>query len=213
VLLSTAAVSFVLRAMLEPRHWILTLPCLLLLGAVCVRYAIETLPHAVGLVVAAALSLLVLGFFPWERYTQAPSGFRALATQVKLPARMLVSGSGWAEGSWIVIASLREHRPSSLIIRSTKVFQGGAPRLPLEMQDSLDRMGVDTVILDDRPGFRRLAPGDGLLRESIGNTVAWRRCAQSGQLSAYCRSQPPRVPAEPLKLDLGVYLGRSVTEK
>jgi len=213
VLLSTIAVSFVLRAMAEPRHWVLTLPCLLLLGAIFVRRTIEIVPGRGRFVAAAVLAALALTFFPWERYTQTPSGFSALADQVKRPARMLVSGSGWAEGSWIVVTSLREQRPSSLIVRSTKVFRSRGSNLPEDMPLALDRMGIETVILDDRSAFRRFSPGDRLLRESVLKSRAWSRCAQSGQLSAYCRTQRPQVPIEPLKLNLGLYFDRSVVEK
>ncbi len=213
VLLSTLAVSYVLRAMAEPRHWVLALPCLLLLGAVFVRRTIETLPGRARFVAAAALAALALALFPWEMYTQTPSGFAALADKVKTPARMLVSGSSLAEGAWISLISLREHRPSSVIVRSTKIFRLRASTPSEPMPDILDRMGIDTVILDDRPDFSRFSAADRRVRECVLQGAAWSRCAQSGQLSAYCRTQPPRVAVQPLKLYLDLYFDSFVVEK
>jgi glycosyltransferase involved in cell wall biosynthesis len=210
-LLSIAAVGFVLRAMQEPRHWILIIPCVLLLAAECVRRAMLALP-AWRVPVAAALALLALAFFPWERYTQTASGFTALADQVKLPARMFVSGSGWAEGSWIVIESLREQRPTSVIVRSTKELRG-RQETPAGAQLLLDRLGIETVIFDDRPKLRRWYEGDVAMRKSVAGDGAWRACGRSGDLSAYCRVRPAEAPREPVTIDLHRYIGHTVSEK
>ena len=212
---STLAVSFFLRAMNEPRHWILLLPCLLLLSLAALRA-----PR--GIPVPALAAALALAFFPWTRYQQQPAGYNQLAASIRQPARMLVSAAdGWEEGSWVVLASLREPRPSSVIVRASKVlarsgWSGAHYRVvaatPAQAGNTLDRLGIDTVILDNRSAGAPLEH-HAVLRRMLAGSSAWRQCAAARELSAWCRTQPSIVPRQPLTLDLQWTAGRTISEQ
>ena len=215
VAISTVAVSFLLRAMDEPRHFILILPSLLLLALASIQ--------AVPKLAAAALAIVVLAFFPWTRYQQHPAGYAQLAANIHQPARMLVSAaSGWQEGSWVVLASLREPRPSSVIVRATKVLArtGWNPtpyRLiaatPADVENKLDILGIETVVLDDRLAGRAMLRHHAILRDALAANGVWHKDAVSGELSAWRRVRPPAVARQPLTIDLRRSAGRTVTER
>jgi GT2 family glycosyltransferase len=201
MLVSLAATSWFLRAMREPRHFILALPALLLLSMAFARFVWTALPSPGRAVAVAVCAAAALAFFPWSRYQQKPAGYAGLAQHIRQPARMLVSSPhGWEEGSWVVLASLRETRPASVIMRATKVlarvnWNGGNYLLladsPAKVAAALDRLGVETVVLDEHIATPALFPHDKLLRETLAASVGWKQCATSGSLFAWCRVQPP----------------------
>jgi hypothetical protein len=207
----------------EPRHWILILPPILLLSLTCLRRIAEIPGRAVRWPALALVVAAVLALFPWSRYRQQPAGYERLATAVSQPARMMVStAEGWREGSWVVIASLRESRPSSVIVRATKAlarsgWNGDYYKLltttPAAIEDKLDRLGIETIILDNR--FSGAAPlaHHRMLREILASNSAWRESAVSGDLSAWRRVRPPAAPREPLTLDLRWSGGRVISER
>jgi hypothetical protein len=85
-----AGVSFFVRAMNDPRHWIVVLPAILILDA----YAVTSIPRRyIALVLAPAVAL-----FPYGWYRQTRTGYAELVRQLHLPVRMLISGSGSEEG-------------------------------------------------------------------------------------------------------------------
>jgi hypothetical protein len=220
--LSTIAASFPLHAMNETRHFILALPAILLLALGCLRgiwgmFAGSRRPWAVGIAAAAALA-----FFPWSRYQQLPAGYRELALQIRQPERMLVSGTqSWAEGSWIVLASLREARPSSVIVRASKVLAQSdwngdhyqpVADTPRQAAEILDRLGIETVILDEHlPG--KVIEHHRLLREALASSLSWKACGRQGSLTTFCRILPGVVPRESLRLDLRRNSGLLLVEK
>ena len=223
VVLLTAVTSFFLRAMSEPRHWILALPGILLLSLVCIRRMLEMRSAWLRYTTAAVAATAALVLFPWTHYKQQPVGYEQFAEQIKQPARMLVSAASPSrEGSWIVLASLREPRPSSVIVRSTKSlarlsFNARHYRSLIETREKteerLDRLGIQTVILDEFRPPPKVLLHHVLLRETVASSSSWKQCAKSGPLSAYCRVKPPRFEPEPLTIDLKWHLRRSISEE
>lgn len=222
LLISITLGCYAMRAMREPRHFILAVPALLLLSLVFARFVWMALPRPGGVLAAGACAALALIFFPWMRYQQTPVGYVALASQVKRPARMLVStADGWEEGSWIVVASLREARPGSVIIRATKVlanmgWNGDQYELltdtPAKVATALDGLGVVTVVLDRHTSREEPFAHHQLLENLMASSSAWKQCGKSGSLFAYCRTQALPVPREPLRMELRLSSGAVVQE-
>jgi glycosyltransferase involved in cell wall biosynthesis len=201
VVVSTLGVSFVVRAMQEARHWIIALPAILVLSGLAVSRFRRPW-------IGACLLLAAVAFFPFDRYRQSQSGYGDLAAQLVRPSRMLVSSAGSGEGSWIAVASLAEQRPSSFILRASKVlaesgWNGAAYRLLTSTQEAvsrrLDELAVDTVILDTS-ATQKPWPHHLLLQDTIRVSPAWRPCGSAPNLLAYCRIRAPQVPRQALRL-------------
>jgi glycosyltransferase involved in cell wall biosynthesis len=221
VVISAVLTSYFIRAMNEPRHWIIILPALLLLCLACLRWAWTLRPslHAGAAILPAAL---VLALFPWQRYHQQAAGYRQIASSIPYPARVLISGSqGWLEGSWIVLGSLREPRPSSVFVRATKLissstWMGDHFRMRVNRPDAvealLDRFGIEAVVLDEHLGGG-VAPDYALLRETVSTRPEWKRTASQNGLAVYRRTAKLARATDPIQIDLGSNLGRVITEK
>jgi GT2 family glycosyltransferase len=198
---SMLAVSFVVRAAGEERHWIIVLPAMLVLAGL--GFARFRSPWIKSLLLAAGLAL-----FPYSWQRQPHTGFSALLARLKRPSRMLVSSAGIGEGPWVAVTSLGERRPGSFVTRATKVlveegWNGEGYHLLTPSCDSilrrLDELALDIVILDTPP-VQQPPPHHQLLREAMANTLAWTLCASGQDLVAYCRVTAPRVPRQPLHL-------------
>jgi hypothetical protein len=221
VLFSIVGSSFFLGAMNEPRHWIMALPPLLLLSLACLR-AVWELRSAFRVPATVLAAGLLLALFPWQWHRQKPVGYQKIAPVIRYPARLMVAGSnGWEEGSWIVMGSLREPRPSSLFVRATKVLSrsgwtGDHYRLlattPVAVEAILDRFGIETVVLDAHQERAHVFPDFALLRETVSQNPVWRQCARSGGLSVYQRRTPLQRIPDRLRIDLGFSIGRVITE-
>jgi hypothetical protein len=217
LLLAVVFTSFFGRARNEDRHFLLVLPAILLLSLVVVLRLWAWRRVAAGAAVAAGLLL-----FPWARYVQHPEGFSALAQGLCQPGRMLVSAaSGHDEGSFIVVASLRERRPGSVIARASKVlaqsdWNGGRYRLLVGdragVASIFDRYGLDTVIAAGLAPAPAGPPHHRLLLETLAGHPSWKPCGTSGDISMFCRTQPPQIPREPLQIDLRRRIGHIVSE-
>ena len=214
LLISSAAVSFVLRAMNSSRHWIIVLPALLLLAIECLVW----MERVRWVAVAAALAAVAL--FPFGLERLPVGGFQRFAAQVHHPARMLVTSNWIGEGSWIAAVALSEKRPSSVVMRASKTlvtegWNGDYYTLltpsTSEVQTTLDELGVETVVVDAVPG-RPISPHQALLNSLMESGVAWRQCAKDGSLTAWCRTRPPAVPRRPLRIDLRDRIGRIIQE-
>ena len=208
-----AATSFVIRAMREPRHWIVALPMLLLLATAALLWMPTRWRWA------AALGALAL--FPFSLYRQTPLGFAALASQLPLPARMLVSSpNGWSEGCWIATVAAAEQRPASKILRATKIlvrtdwnsrYYQMLATTPEAVEQILDANRVGAVVLHNANDANPL-PHHPLLAATLAASPIWRLCAQAGETAAYCRMQPPQQPPVPLRVDLRQDFGRVIQE-
>ena len=197
-------VSFAVRAMNEPRHWIIVLPAILVLAG----YAVTRLRWPVAaLLLAAAVAL-----FPWLWYRQAPSGYCDLVRQLHLPARMLVSSARGAngEGAWIAEVSVAERYPASLVARASKVlaesdWNGKHYKLQVQTPSAvarrLDELAIDVVVLD-APSAQE-PPHHVLLGLAVTGNSAWSHCGSAQHLIAYCRALPPAFPRKPLVVDAG----------
>jgi hypothetical protein len=166
-----------------------------------------------------------LAFFPFKLFRQQPAGFARLLTRIPHPGRMLISASVDGEGGWIAEVALSERRPASVVIRATKAladedWNGAQYHLiastPEQVKTRLDELGVDTVVIYDEPGLKQ-APHEVLVertmvQDSAVSSPTWRLCAGEGPLKAYCRAQPPRVPRQPLRIDLRSQIGRIIEE-
>jgi hypothetical protein len=203
VLVCTLGVSFVVRAMREDRHWIIVLPAILLLAGLGISRVRR--PLAVGTLLALALVL-----FPYSWYRQSKAGYADLVRRLHRPARMLISSTAIGEGAWIAVTSLAEKRPGSFIVRASKVLSqtgwNGKRYLLLTVTRQavlrrLDELALDTIILDSPPN-QSLPPHHALLWEAVSNSPAWRSCASSGELIAYCRVSAPQFPRQPLRLEV-----------
>lgn len=205
MILSAVLISLALRAMNEPRHWIMLLPPILILAG----YAVTRFGRWVGVLLAA----LALIMFPWTWYRQAPIGCRELMGQLHLPARMMVSaGDGMidGEGSWIAEVSMAERYPASLVARGSRVLASsgwnGEHYRPLvagseEVARILDELALDIVVL---AGPESKAPvHHRLLAALVEGSPAWRVCGRSKEFEAWCRTQPPRFPRKPVTADAG----------
>ena len=214
MLLSTVAVSFALRAMNQPRHFIAVLPALLLLTLELLDWLSRW-----KLLKLAAIAL-ALCLFPWTLYHQDSHGFSAFVRQLPRPARILVSSNSDGEGAMVAAIALSEPRPSSFVVRATKSFSssgwnGQDYRLtvgsPQAVASLLDELGIDKVELQTMP-----APGNfphhALLLQALHASSAWRECAHSETLFLWCRVSPSRVPRKPLHIDLSNRIGTDVQE-
>ncbi len=209
-----AAMSYVIRAIREPRHWIVTLPMLLLLAAA----ALVWLPPRWRW--AAAVGALAL--FPFQLYRQTPLGFAALATQLPLPARMLVSSpNGWSEGCWIATVAAAEHRPASKILRATKTLASTdwnsmsyqmLATTAEAVEQILDTNRIGAVVLHNANDANPL-PHHRLLAGTLAASSIWKLCAQAGETAAYCRVKPPQQPPVPIRIDLRQDFGRIIEEE
>ena len=203
MLVSAAVTSFFVRAMNEPRHWIIILPAILILAA----NSVTQLPWRY----LAVPLLLALALFPYSWYRQPRTGYMDLVRQLHLPARMLVSSgrSSW-EGGWIAEVSLAEHYPGSFVVRGTKVFadsdwNGVHYRLitttPAGVVERLDELAIDTIIVDLHNATR--APDYTLLLSAIAGNPTWNPCGSAKEMAAYCRTRPPVAPRKPLIVEAG----------
>jgi GT2 family glycosyltransferase len=198
---SMLAVSFVVRAVQEERHWIIVLPSVLVLAGL--GFARFRSPWIKGVLLATGLAL-----FPYSWQRQPHTGYSAFLAKLKRPSRMLVSSSGLGEGPWVAVTSLSERRPSSFIARATKVlveegWNGEGYHLLTPSSDSIlrriDELALDTVILDTPP-LPEQPPHHQLLRNAMETSPAWKPCGSGQDLIAYCRVEPPRFPRQPLHL-------------
>jgi hypothetical protein len=205
MILSAVLVSFALRAMNEPRHWIMLLPPILILAG----YAVTRFRGWVGVVIAVPALLM----FPWSWYRQTPIGCRELIGQLHLPVRMMVSagdGASSGEGSWIAEVSMAERYPASLVARGSRVlatsgWNGDHYRSLVTSRDDvariLDELALDIVVL---AGPQAKAPlHHRLLAAVVEGSPGWRPCGQSKEFAAWCRTQPPRFPRKPVTADAG----------
>lgn len=235
VTLSVAGTGLFLGAMNEPRQWLLAWPPMLLLSLAAIerlrclgkRWSGKRLSERRGsgnrgvgraaAGVAAGMAAVIaaggaLALFPWMRYQQQPVGYRELARFIQQPARMLISGAGGPEeGSWIVLSSLREKRPASVIVRATQTLSHmdwngdryrQLARTPAEVCATLDRLGITTVVLDEHFAARGVLPHEVLLRQTMERSAAWKLCGSVGRLTVYCRKEPLTGPHDPLRIDL-----------
>lgn len=212
--------SYFVRAMRETRHWIAILPMLILLGLAAYAWLERRTRWA-------PLALLaVLATYPYAIYRQRAEGFAALAAQIRQPARMLFSSpQGWREGPWIAVVSLREPRPSSTIVRATKLlststWNGGDYRSLVstseDVERKLDGAAIDLVVLERagvaQPSGEPARPHHHQLAAMLQASPAWKRCGAAGELSAYCRAAAPRFPRQPLRFRLMDRLGHDIEE-
>jgi hypothetical protein len=206
---SAVVFSFFVRAMNEPRHWIIILPAILLLAG----EAITSSPRWAVPVLAVALFL-----FPWEAYRQVPAGYVDLLRQLPLPARILVSSpDAEGEGACVAEVNLLDKRVVSFVLRGSKVlsqsgWDGENYRLLVtnakEVETRLDQLAVNEVILDT-PGSAT-PPHHVLLKEAIEGSGNWRLCGRTVHLEAFCRTNKPLTARVPLELAIG---GRKFVEK
>lgn len=202
MVMSAAGVSFFVRAMNEPRHWILVLPAILILDA----YAVTSIPRRyIAFLLAPAVIL-----FPYALYRQTRGDYVDLIRQLRLPARMLISGSSGDEGAFIAETAIAERYPGSFVVRATKAlaasgWNGENYRLitatTAEVGQRLDELAIDTVAVSLAAKPRR--PDQTLLIALLKGSATWRLCVSSGSLEAYCRTKPPAFPRKPLVLDVG----------
>lgn len=207
---SAVVFSFFVRAMSEPRHWIIILPAIMLLAG----EAVASRPRWAAPVLAAALFL-----FPWYFYRQQPAGYRELFRQLPLPARILISAnSANGEGGAVAEVVILDRKPlQSFVARASKVFASSGwngenyqllVNTVAEIDRRLDELAIDEVILDtpDASVPVHLVA----TKQAMEGNPDWRLCAQAGRLKAYCRVAKPRFPRVPLDL---VVAGHRLTEQ
>ena len=200
---SAIAVSWFVRAMNEPRHWIMVLPAVLILSG----YALtRSRPLVRGFVLVPAVLL-----FPWVWYHQIPTGYVDFLRQLPLPARMLISsGYNSGEGAWITEVSINERYPGSVVMRATKIlselsWNGEDYRLLVHSSDEvkkrLDELAINLVILDAPALFER--PDQALLKNMLENSPDWKIRCGTERLLAYQRLKPPAFSRKPIVLNAG----------
>jgi hypothetical protein len=214
LLLSSFAVTFVLRAMNDTRHWIIVLPAVLLLSIESLTW----LSRYRWVALAAGLAAIVL--CPFRLQPVPARGYQRFTTELRLPARMLVSSNHWGEGGWIAAVALADQRPASVVIRATKSlaaegWNGENYKLleatPAAVSNTLDELGVETVVVQNVPGYDA-PPHQILLTSTVESSASWRQCAKDDTLTAWCRTRPPTVPRRPLQVDLRNRIGRVIQE-
>lgn len=217
VVISVVSVSFVIRAMDADRHWIAAMPALLLLCASVLSWARE-----VKLVAAAACGLAIIAWFPGGYYRQETKGMAEIVNRVTLPARVLISSADpGREGTWVAALAVKDRRPESVIVRSTRgiaseSFAGDAYRLTVEgtagVEAYLDRHAIGWVIHDDSGETAAEREHHRLIRELMRTSTAWTEHANAGKIKVFRRVHPPRLPREPLRIHLRLR-GRTIVEK
>lgn len=221
ILASVVITSFFVRAIREPRHWIVAVPAMYLLVLAAFAWIEEHRRRLAPLVL-----LPLLATFPYALFRQAPEGFRAVAAQLRIPPRSFVSSYlGWCEGPWIALVALSEaDRPQNTVIRATKQIAATDwnlynYKLLAHNRDDIERMldesGADLVVLHNAPpgASSPSLPHHELLRESMRDNPAWPRCAAAIHVEAFCRARPPRFPRRPVRIDLRNRLGYSIEER
>jgi hypothetical protein len=197
-----AGVSFFLRAMNEPRHWIQVLPAILILDA----YAVTSIPRRY----IAFLLIPAVVLFPYAYYRETRGDYVDLIRQLRLPARMLISGSSGDEGACIAETAIAERYPGSFVVRATKALASSGWNLEnyrltaattAQVARRLDELAIDTAVVALAAKPQR--PDETLLITLLKGSSSWRLCASSGRVEAYCRTKPPAVPRKPLVLDVG----------
>ena len=125
--LSILVTSVFLRAMNEPRHWILALPPLLILALCFLQWLWRQASPMVRIPVVAGACAVGLLWFPWTLYQQNPASYGPIERGLAEGGRVMVAGSqDWQEGPWIVLASLRDRRrPGSVNARASLVLAEG----------------------------------------------------------------------------------------
>ncbi|MBM3810774.1 MAG: glycosyltransferase [Acidimicrobiia bacterium] len=221
MLLSIIGTSYFVRAISEPRHYMMVMPAILLLNIVLIRHILSLSLPAPRVAVAALLTVISLAPYPWQLYRQNSAGYKDIIAKLPdKPSRHFVSGSvGWSEGGYIVFSSLDEVRPASVFVRASKLFTANKPRLIKDrspvtqevLDQILENLAIETILLADHRG-RETLPYHKLLKETLQNHPSWRPCAQSGLMQAYCRQLPPRLPREPHQIDLRRRIGRILRE-
>jgi len=221
ILGSMLLTSYFVRAMRETRHWIAAVPMLILLCLAAYAW-LERKTRWAPLALAAALIT-----YPVAIYQQRAAGFAALAAQIRQPARMLFSSpQDWREGPWIAIVCLRESRPSSTIVRATKLLSASTwdgenyRALVFTSQDverKLDETAIDVAVLDKagitQPPGKAPRPHHHLLAATLRASPSWKPCGAAGELTAYCRVAPPRFSRQPLRFDLMERVGLTIEER
>jgi hypothetical protein len=84
-------------------------------------------------------------------------------------------------------------------------------RTPDEIEARLDEVAIDTVIVITEPASK-IAQHQLLLERMLRNSAKWRPCAAAGAATVYCRTAPPSVVRQPLRIDLTDKLGRFIQE-
>ncbi len=84
-------------------------------------------------------------------------------------------------------------------------------KTPEEIESRLDVLGIETVIVSTDDG-RNIFPHQLLLLQMLRKSSAWGPCIAEGTLTGYCRTRPPSVAREPLRIDLTDKLGRFIQE-
>jgi hypothetical protein len=156
---------------------------------------------------AAALALLLALDLRSLHYD--PARFAPLAARLTPGAVVLVSGSGRSEGALIAAFAAREPRPSTLVLRASRLlahsdWNGKRYRLlvasPTEVRAQLQNWGVDYVVQDSNGP----APHDETLRAAL---AGWRLSHAPGGLLL---AAPPR-PSAPRPISLyQERLGRTI---
>jgi GT2 family glycosyltransferase len=220
--LSVVISSFFLRAMNEPRHWILALPPILLLAAAFLHLLGRIRIAWIRRAAVSAGAALGLAAFPWQYYRQEPGAHAAILDRLQLPARALVSSAiSWHEGAWIVMVSLREQRPASVIARASKLLAVAGWsygyrllfQTPGEVEQTLDRYGIETVILDDRQYPTGVVEHHPLLKRTLSASPQWRECGANGGFSLWCRVSPPQTERQPMHLKTSGRSGAEILER
>jgi cellulose synthase/poly-beta-1,6-N-acetylglucosamine synthase-like glycosyltransferase len=216
MLISSVAISYILRAMNQPRHWIIILPALLLLATECLIWLKSKRLGTVAWLLAAVALLL----FPWGLFHQPAGYFNRFISRMHHPARSFVSSNNSSEGALVVALALSEPRPSSVVVRASKTlatsgWNGENYHLTAASHSvvslRLDELAIDTVLLDSAVN-RTDPPHHRLLRETLQSSASWRICESQSTLTAWCRVKAPVVTRKPLRIDLSRQLGISIQE-
>jgi len=214
-LASIVLLSLGLRAMQEPRHWIILIPAIVLLAL----EAISQLANSRARL--ALMGVLALAFFPYDLRRQHAEGYDAMAAKIKLPSRMLISSTSGGEGPWIAAIAVREKRPASVVVRASKVlaasgWNGEGYRLLTDSGDQvlirLDELGIDTVIVQQAAGLKA-PPHQQLLQAAISGSRAWGPVETGvGAFYQWSRLKPPEVPRKALEIELNSPFLKKVRE-
>ncbi len=214
ILLSIGIVAWFLRAMNDPRHFIIVIPALLALSVELLVWARSRTQFGI------LLGIPALALFPFVSYFQQPHGFTSLLKQIHRPARMLVSSNGSGEGAWIAEVALAEKRPASVVIRASKTLVSEGwngenyqliTKTPEEIGARLDDLAIEAVIVDT-DAQQNVPLHQLLLEQTVKGSRSWRRCAQAEDLTGYCRAKPPRSAPQPLQIDLTNTIGVVIHE-
>lgn len=208
---------------LDHRYFLTCLPALAMLATPWFWWILDRHKFSRTLLVAAT-ALLPLVLLP-RLNPRAPKGFREIASQAHAflngqggAGTVLVSAHGSGEGAFVVEMALLEKRPTSYVLRASKILAhstwmgidyGSLVQSASDVEELLDELRVSLVVVDDDVAYSR-PHHQWLLRALCCQSSSWQEVAAKSTVHIYRRTEAFKRPPREVSIDLSLSLGRSI---